>query len=166
MPREPLRSRLRTIINRLAASLDAVEFEPHLTLFSGPSTDDEACAVTRRIAQQFAPIELIAERLGHTPSYTKTLFVQFRELAPARRMFEAAAKGYSRQSGYKLNPHLSLLYKTLPKARQQELCETLQAPMGSYGFDRLRMIETELPIEDAGPVRRWRVACDEPLAGS
>jgi hypothetical protein len=47
-----------------------------------------------------------------------------------------------------------------------KLCETLDVPTDDYTFDRLRMIETELPIEDDGPVKRWRVVCDEPLVGS
>jgi 2'-5' RNA ligase len=164
-PREPLRSTLRSIIRRLAASLDAVEFEPHVTVYCGPSTETEARAVAHLIARQFSPIELTADRLCHTEQYTKTLFVQFQETATIRQIFEAAAKGYSRQSNYILNPHLSLLYKTLPEAKRIELCEALDVPMGDYKFDRIRMIETELPIEDAGPVRRWRVVCEEAIGG-
>jgi 2'-5' RNA ligase len=162
-PSEPLRSTLRSIIRRLAASLDAVEFEPHLTVYCGPSTDAEARAVAHLIARQFSPIELTADRLWHTERYTKTLFVQFQETATIRQIFEVAANGYSRQSNYILNPHLSLLYKTLPETERRELCGTLDIPMGDYEFDRIQMIETELPIEDAGPVRRWRVVCDEAI---
>jgi hypothetical protein len=164
-PREPLRSTLRSIIRRLAASLDSVEFEPHMTAYCGPSTDAEARAIAHMIARQFSPIELTADRLCHTEHYTKTLFVQFQESAAVRQIFEAAAAGYSRQSSYVLNPHLSLLYKTLPQTERRELCEALDVPMGVYKFDRIRMIETELPIEDPGPVLRWRVVCDEAIGG-
>jgi hypothetical protein len=164
-PCEPLRSTLRSTIRRLAASLGAVEFEPHLTVYCGPSTDAEARAVAHMIARKFSPIELTADRLCHTERYTKTLFVQFQESDAVRQIFEAAAAGYSRQSNYILNPHLSLLYKTLPGAKRRELCESLGVPMGDYKFDRIQMIETELPIEDAGPVRRWRVVCDEAIGG-
>ncbi len=82
-----------------------------------------------------------------------------------RRMFETAAGAYSQRSDYVLSPHLSLLYRKLPAAEQQKLCRTLDAPMGVYRFDRARMIETELPIEDSGPVKRWRTVCEAPLAG-
>jgi putative hydrolase of the HAD superfamily len=165
-PHEPLRSSLRSTIRHLATELDAVEFEPHVTVFCGPGTDGEARAVTERIASQFGPVELTADRLHHTKLYTKTLFVQFRDSALLRRMFETARNGYARQSGYVLNPHLSLLYKKVSETKQRELCRTLDVPMGSYRFDRIRMIETELPIEDAGPIRRWRVICEAKLAGS
>jgi putative hydrolase of the HAD superfamily len=165
-PREPLRSQLRSTIRQLAARLDSVEFEPHVTVFSGPSTDIEAHAAARRIAAQFSPIELIADRLDHSESYTKTLFVQFRNSDLLERVLETAAALYSGPPNYILSPHLSLIYKKLNADHRRTLCETLDAPMGGYGFDRARMIETELPIDDDGPIRRWRVVCDEPLGGS
>ena len=133
-----------------------------MTVFCGPSIGAEALAVAQRIARQGSPIDLTADRLDHTESYTKTLFVQFKGSAAVRQMFQIA-KGYSPRSNYVLNPHLSLLYKKLPAPKRQELCEALDVPMGDYAFDRIRMIETELPIEDEGPVRRWRVVCDEAL---
>jgi hypothetical protein len=37
MPSEPQRSALRSTIHRLAARLDAIKFEPHMTVFCGPS---------------------------------------------------------------------------------------------------------------------------------
>ncbi len=160
-PREPLRSTLRSIIDQLAASLDAVRFEPHLTLHSGPASEAEACAVARMIAEQFTPIVLEAGRLGHTESYTKTLFVQF--LPPYDGSLLESARGYSPKSSYVANPHLSLLYKKLPEAKRRELSQSLNFPAGDYVFDRVRLVETETPIEDDGPVRRWRTVFDAPL---
>lgn len=160
-----MRSKLRAIVRDLAERFDAVPFEPHVTVFCGPASKTEALAAAWRIARQESPITLTADRLDHTETYTKTLFVQFQELAALRRMFEAA-KSYSPHAPYVLNPHLSLLYKRLPEAARRELCETLAAPMGDYSFDRIRLVETELPIEDDGPIRRWLVTCDEPLLRS
>jgi 2'-5' RNA ligase len=165
-PSEPQRSLLRSTIRRLAARLDAVEFEPHVTVFCGSSTEDEARAVAGKIAMRFAPIELTAVRLDHSELFTKTLFVQFNESARLREMFEMVAADFSHPSNYVLNPHMSLLYKKQTEAGRRNLCASLEVPMGYYGFDRIRMIETELPIEDDGPIRRWRELCDEPLLGS
>jgi 2'-5' RNA ligase len=164
-PSEPLGLLLRSITRGLAARFDAVEFEPHVTVFCGPSTDEEARAVARRIASQFAPIELTADRLDHSERFTKTLFVQLHESARLRRMFEVASASFSRRSDYVLIPHLSLLYRKHPAAERRKLCDSLDLPMGQYGFDRIRMVETELPIEDDGPIRHWRELCDEQLLG-
>ncbi len=76
-PCEPLRTLLHSTISLLAARFDAVEFEPHVTVFCGPSTDAEARAIARQVARQFSPIELTAAGLNHTEHYTKALFVQF-----------------------------------------------------------------------------------------
>jgi 2'-5' RNA ligase len=164
-PREPLRSVLRATIRELAVQYDAVEFEPHVTVFCGPSTDDESRAIVRRIAGQFPPVELTGDRLDHSELYTKTLFVQFRHSAVLWQVFRTAAAHCSQPANYVLNPHLSLLYKKLPTVTLNTLSETLDVPMGGYAFDRVRVIETELPIEDDGPVRRWRTVCDEQLLG-
>ena len=164
-PSEPLKTALRSTIHQLAARLEAVEFDPHVTVFCGRSSDDEARAVAERIAGQFAPIELTADGLLYTERYTKTLFVQFQQSVILRRMFEMAVAGYALPSDYSLNPHLSLLYKILSEPEQRKLSETLDVSMGSYRFDGIRMIETELPIEDAGPVRRWRTVCEAKLRG-
>lgn len=164
-PQEPLRTILSAIIGRLARDLEAVEFEPHVTVFCGRSSDEEAEATARAIAARFPPIALDADRLDYTASFTKTLFVQFQDSAVAREMFEAAKRKYAHPSDYMLHPHLSLVYKTLLEARQKELCETLDIPRGAYVFDRIRMIETELPIEGPGPVRQWRQVCDIALRG-
>ncbi len=165
IPAEPYRAMLRSTIHRLAVSLEAVEFEPHVTIFCGASTESEARITARFIAAQFPPFDLIAGGLDHSGSFTKTLFVWFRESPLARRMFEITAARHIQPSNYVLVPHLSLAYKRESLANRKTLCETLEAPLPSYRFDRIRMIETELPIEDDGPVRRWKIVCDEPLLG-
>jgi 2'-5' RNA ligase len=165
IPCEPLRTTLHALIRRLAADFDAVEFEPHVTLFCGPSNESRARATAGAISARFPPIELSVDRLDYTARFTKTLFFQFAESAAAQRMFEAARDCYASPSDYAFNPHLSLIYKRLDEAKQRELCQTLSAPRGNHTFDRVRMVETELPIEDAGPIRRWKPIGDFPLAG-
>lgn len=149
----------------MAANLDAVNFEPHVTLFCGPGDDAEASAVAELIANRFMPIELTPDRLDQTAQFTKTLFLQFEESGAARQMFEVAANAWSAPSGYVFNPHLSLLYKTLPEAERRRLSHALDIPIGRYVFDRIRVVETELPIEDPGPIRRWRVVSNVALRG-
>ena len=80
IPCEPLRRTLHALICRLAADLDAVEFEPHVTLFCGPSNESRARATADAISARFPPIELSVDRLDYTARFTKTLFVQFAEI--------------------------------------------------------------------------------------
>ena len=163
MPREPLRSQLQKMIRQLAAALDAVEFEPHITVFAGPSTNTEAHEIATRIAKRFEPIEAIAEKVDYGEVYTKTVFVQFRESPALRQMHELARSSFTQPSNYQLNPHLSLVYKKMAEAEKQELCRRIRLPMGNYLFDAIQMVETEVPIEEPGPIKRLRIVSDAKL---
>lgn len=156
LPVEPLRAALRSLIQELAAKYEAVDFEPHVTLSSGPFADDESCTITRSIAQTFQPVQLTFSKLDFTSEYTKTLFVQYQESGVVRRMSDFIKESSARPINYILNPHLSLLYKTLPVEKQEQICRSLNAPQGNYSFDRLRVIETELPLSRPEQIRRWR----------
>jgi hypothetical protein len=61
---------------------------------------------------------------------------------------------------------LSLLYKTLPAGVQEGLCQKLNVPHGDYRFDRLRVIETELPLSQPQQIRRWRTVFEGALLGT
>lgn len=162
-PREPLRQQLRAEIERLATKFDAVDFDPHVTVFCGPADEAEACSAANRVAKQFEPIELIAEKLDYTNHFTKTLFVQFQNSTLLRKMYETVKKYYAQPSNYELNPHLSLLYQHMIEGRQRELCRKLDIPLGIYLLDTFRVVETENPINRPEPIRRWRTVCEGTL---
>ena len=163
VPAEPLKSRLRAVIRQLATQYDAVDFAPHVTISAGTSDDDETCAIARDIASRFSPVELTFQKLDYTSLYTKTLFVQFDHSAIAQSMCDAIKEGSAQPSGYVLNPHLSLLYKTMPQATQAEIARGLEVPQGIFSFDRLRAIETEAPLTQPEQVKRWRVVFEAAL---
>ncbi|MGH6796160.1 MAG: hypothetical protein ACREDM_09720 [Methylocella sp.] len=156
LPAEPLKRQLHTIVRRLVKKYDAIDFEPHVTISSGPSDDDQSRTIARGIASQFSLGELLPVKLDYASEYTKTLFIQFEDSDIVRRMSGAIKDRSSRPVNYVLNPHLSLLYKTMPAAKQAEICRTLDVPKGIYFFDRLRVIETEIPLTRPEQIERWR----------
>ena len=156
LPAEPIKWQLHSIIQQLAKKYDAIDFEPHVTISSGPSDDDQTRTVTRGIASLFSLGELIPVKLDYTSAYTKTLFIQFQESEAVRRMSDAIKDRNALPVNYVLNPHLSLLYKTMPVAMQAEICRTLDVPKGIYLFDRLRAVETEIPLTLPEQIKRWR----------
>jgi len=164
LPAEPLATRLRAVVADLAEAFGAAPFEPHVTLYCGASDDATTRTVMEAVAQQSGPVELMFARLDATEEYTKTLFIQFEERVAARKIFEAVRGLFSPPSDYALNPHLSLIYSTLPMARKLEIMRTLTLPKGEYRFDRLRAIETEIPLTQSDQIRRWRVVCDRALS--
>lgn len=165
MPKEPLRGQMRSIIRNLAVEFDAVEFEPHITFYCCRSTQAEATSVGQAISRAFAPLELKVADIDHSRTFTKTLFVQFRESATLRRMFEMAGSGFKLKGDYKLKPHLSLLYKILHHAEREAAAGRISVPI-DYLFDTLRVVETQVPIEDEAPVLAWRTVYEAGLEGA
>lgn len=164
LPVEPLKKQLRSIIHKLAEKYDAVDFEPHVTITCGPSNDVQTSIIVRDIAGLFSPVALTPLKLDYTSEYTKTLFIQFQECEIARRMFDAIKEHSALPLNHVLNPHLSLLYKTMTGETQAEICRTLNVPKGAYCFDRLRAIETEIPLTHPEPIKRWRTVFECALA--
>jgi hypothetical protein len=160
LPAEPFKRQLHSIIQQLAKKYDAIDFEPHVTIFSGPSDDDQTHTIARGIASLFSLGELIPVKLDYTSAYTKTLFIQFQESEVVRRMSGAIKARSARPVNFVLNPHLSLLYKTMSVAKQAEICRTLDVPKGIYFFDRLRAVETEIPLTQPEQIKRWRTVVE------
>jgi 2'-5' RNA ligase len=156
LPVEPLKEQLRSIVQQLANEYEAIDFEPHVTIYCGPSDDDHTRIIAQEVASLYSHLELIPVKLEHTSEYPKTLFIQFQESDVVRRMSDAIKDRHARPADYVLNPHLSVLYKTMPLAMLAGICQTFDVPKGPYVFDRLRAIETELPLTRPDQIKRWR----------
>jgi hypothetical protein len=163
VPEESLKNELCSIIRELATSYDASEFDPHVTIFSGPSDDDEVHSTARSITSRFSVVEFAPQKLSYTPKLTKTLFIKLFQSEVAAHLFNIIKESISQPSDYVLDPHLSLLYKTIPEENQMEICRTLRVPSGSYCFDGLRVIETEVPITRPEQIKRWRTVFEARL---
>lgn len=163
IPAEPLAGQLRAIIQQLAEKYDAIAFEPHVTLSSGPSNDDLTRTIGRSLAKLFSCVELIPVKLEQTEVFTKTVYIQFQDSGAARQISDAIKDRNARCANYILNPHLSLIYKTMPVAMRAEICRTLDVPKAAYVFDRLRAIETGIPLAEPAQVKRWRTVFECPL---
>jgi hypothetical protein len=163
LPAEPLKRQLRSIVQQLAKKYDGIDFEPHVTISSGPSDDDQTHAIARGAASLYSHVELRPVKLDYTSVYTKTLFIQFQESAIVRHISDAIKDRNAWPVNYVLNPHLSLLYKTMPLAMLAGICQTFDVPKGPCVFDRLRAIETEIPLTEPDQIKRWRTVFECPL---
>jgi Cyclic phosphodiesterase-like protein len=160
VPAEPMKNRLRALISSLAGRFSAVEFDPHVTVWCGVSDDARSREMAAVLARRFSPIELTPTILECTEEYTKTLFIKFGHSAYACEMFEALQRRQSPPSTYKFDPHLSLMYKSLPLDSKRKIRESLEVPSGTYRFDQLRIIEVEIPLTQDEQVRNWRTVFD------
>ncbi len=156
LPAEPAAAALQAQITRLAGQYGAVSFEPHVTLYTGPSDDAEAAATLASLRRSFRPLTLVPRVVAQSSRLTKTLYIHL-ELTSELAALAAAIKDRARQpSNSRLDdPHVSLLYQRIDEAERSKLAAEIALP-APFAGDGVAVIETEIPIEDLEPIRRWR----------
>ena len=155
VPAEPLRTEVGTLMQQLARRFFAVEFEPHVTIYSGPSTHQEVAANVALCANEFRPIALTPQSLQVSQALTKTLFIQLEPSAGLQALHDFIKRRSTAASSYVFNPHISLLYQVLPPAVLDELASRIPMPRGPYRFDTLQVIASDVPTQTVDDIRRW-----------
>ena len=156
LPTAPEAAALQEQIARLAGTYDAVVFEPHVTLYTGPSDDGEVAATLDFLRESFRPLRLVPFVVAQSSRLTKTLYIRL-ELSDELAALAAAIKNRARQpsSSSLDDPHVSLLYQRIDAAERAKLAAEVAVP-APFAGDGIAVIETEIPIEDLDQIRRWR----------
>src|SRR5262249_12084539 len=151
-------------IRNLAEEFGAPEFDPHVTIWAGPSDRNKVLAATSDIPAQWGSLDLRMRKLDQSDLYTKTFFIQFDHSDALHRISDHILSSVGASGNYILNPHLSLLYQELSEARRQELCRRTVVPAGAYHFDAVRLVEFEPPWSPRA-IRESRVLAELQLGG-
>jgi 2'-5' RNA ligase len=171
LPAKPERDLFCEIVRILRQEFRAPNFEPHLTLFS-TAKDRPASARLRRgeqspkkVLQQISmrPIRLSTKGAGFSSEFTKTLFVRFKSSDALRKLvaeFSRAAKSRAKASS---DPHLSLLYKKLPRAAKKELAAVMKLPFRSVVFDSIAAVRCASPSRTKADVDAWKILAKKSL---
>ena len=143
LPAAPAREALRAVIAQLAETWDAPVFEPHLTLGLGDLDSLDRAGG--------GSIHLRVEGIDFSPEFTKTLFVRFENSAALRALREEV--GLDGQSFF--DPHLSLLYSSLPEEQQRDLVHAIDLPFASVSFDSVAVVRCDFATESRDAVEAW-----------
>jgi hypothetical protein len=156
VPAEPVAAMLRARIAELAARYDAVAFEPHVTLYTGPSDDREVAQTMDFLRGSFRPLRLVPFVIAQSSLLTKTLYIRL-ELSDELASLAGTLKGRALQSSNSTlgDPHVSLLYKAIAEEERVRLAAEIALPAPFVG-DGITVIETEVPIDNLEQIRRWR----------
>ena len=120
VPAEPALTYFRALINELARGFDAPVFEPHVTLYVTIAETEDPEGVLKRAITASKNCRLSIAGIDFSDEFTRTLFIQFRPDAAVARLSKNLRSASVSQREYKLNPHLSLIYKTLlPETKTQ-----------------------------------------------
>lgn len=172
LPGEQAMDRLTRIIDELAERYDAPRFVPHVSLHVDRVVRQaDLSSLLDDTATRFAPFEMRAGPTEHSPMLFKTLFVtlsgsEINDLAAALAVGVAAWRpltdGIRKTVAYRLDPHLSLLYKELSEAERATLCDRHRHNGELLYFDRIAMVTPVPGARDLSRVDDWLVS---PLRG-
>jgi 2'-5' RNA ligase len=163
IPTEPARSYFQRLINDLAQRYNAPEFEPHVTVHVGATCTDRVDRVLSKAAQAWERIVLHTLKVSGSSEFIKTLFVQFVLTTQLRHLTQSIRTAAQDSSEYELNPHLSLLYKSISIQDRRLLTHSIEIPFSEVIFDSLKAVRCISPTQSRADVDAWRVVAERNL---
>ena len=161
LPAKPERELFCNIIRILRKEFRAPSFEPHLTLFL---TGQQAISPQRVLQQiQSRPIRLRARSVLFSQKFTKTLFVRFRSDPALRKLVTQVARAAKSRAKAPKDPHVSLLYKKMPRAAKKEMASVLRLPFRQVVFDTVVAVRLSLPVRTGADVEKWKIVARKSL---
>jgi len=164
IPSEPAHSFFQRIINDLARQYDAPVFEPHVTIHVGADCADAAENALRDAARKSKVIALRPRGIDQSDEFIKTLFVQFPMSAELRKINDIVREAADDSSHYELEPHLSLLYKSLATATRRELAASIKVPLFEVTFEGIKAVRCISPTKSGAQVEAWHVVAAASLS--
>jgi len=164
MPAEPARKFFQGLIEELARRFDAPVFEPHVTVHVGPNHAGAAEKALAQSAHECEPINLEALGMDQSDEFIKTLFVQFKPDKKLQHLNAIIRSAAQDRVHYRLNPHLSLLYKNIPAMARRELSDSIYVPFSEVTFDGLTAVRCVSPTQSCADVEAWQVIATRELS--
>jgi 2'-5' RNA ligase len=161
LPAKPERELFCNVIRILRKAFNAPDFEPHLTLFVTAKDREAPSKVLRQIRAR--PIRLRAGGVAHSRKFTKTLFVRFKASPQLRKLTGNLARAAKSSAKVPKDPHVSLLYKKLPRSSQKELAAVMRLPFRSVVFDSIAAVRLTLPVRNGADVAKWKIVASRKL---
>ena len=161
LPGKPERYLFCEVVRILRKEFEAPNFEPHLTLFVTGKKDESPRKILRQI--QARPIRLDVRGVAFSPKFTKTLFVRFKSSPALRNLSADVGRAAKSAVTPPADPHVSLLYKTIPKRMKKELARVIKLPFRSARFDTIAAVRLTLPVRTGADVAKWKIAARKSL---
>ena len=163
IPAEPAHSFFQGAINDLARRYHAPLFVPHVTIHVAANHVDAAERALSKGVRQCQSIAVKALGIDHSGEFIKTLFVQFALNAKLQRLNKIVRSAAEGSSDYKLNPHLSLLYKKIPPVVRCELAASTKVPFSEVTFDAVQAVRCISPTRSRADVEEWQMIASTKL---
>jgi 2'-5' RNA ligase len=161
LPAKPERDLFCEVVRILRKEFGAPNFEPHLTLFSASKDRQSPKKVLQQISMR--PIRLTTRGAGFSSQFTKTLFVRFKSSDALRKLVADCSRAAKSRAKAPTDPHLSLLYKKLPRAAKTQLAAVMKLPFRSVVFDSIAAVRCPSPSRTKTDVESWKILAKKSL---
>jgi hypothetical protein len=159
-PAEPERNQFARLIGDLAVRFDAPAFEPHVTIHVTSAERENPETVLDQTVKGRRPYLLSVRGLDYSDKYTKTLFVQLVPDTELAQFSEDLRRASASPGDYQLNPHISLLYKTMDEETKRQLAASIILPFAAVSFSRVKAVLSPAEIKSRADVEAWRVIAE------
>jgi hypothetical protein len=116
------------------------------------------CALAGR-----GPYCLSIEGIDCSEEFTKTVFVQFHSNEAMTELSANFRRASTFQNEYQLNPHLSLIYKVMPRETKAEIANSISLPFHEVRFDSAKAVISPAEIRSREDIQAWRVVATQRL---
>ena len=161
LPAKPQRGLFCSVIRILGRGFNAPDFEPHLTLFVAGKDGAPPNKVLQQIRAR--PIRLDLRGVAHSSSFTKTLFVHFKSNLQLRKLVADLGRAAKFRAEPPTDPHVSLLYKDIPKSSKKDLAAVIKLPFRGVLFDSIAAVRLTLPVRTGADVAKWKIVARKSL---
>lgn len=161
LPAKPERELFCEIVRILRKEFRAPNFEPHLTLFSTTKDRQSPKKVLRQISRR--RVRLTTYGVGFSSEFTRTLFVRFKSSDALKKLAAALSRATKSPAKVPSDPHVSLLYKKLPRAPKKELAAVMKLPLRTVVFDSIAAVRCASPSRTTADVEAWRILAKKSL---
>lgn len=133
---------LSNIIRDYAAIYASPAFEPHVTVYSGTcGTQDNLADLLAKVADGLKPIALEVAGLGYTENFFRTGFITFAPHEALTTLSTAIRAQLQSATDYRLDPHLSLIYKDLTMDQKRLAMLRIILSVQTIHFDTLKVVK-------------------------
>ena len=176
MPDQQSEAALKRLSDCAQQQLNGCRLPPHITLYSdhldSAHLDSPHRAIERLIAaaDQQPPIRLRPQAIKAGALFTQSLMLRFSDKAheqAAHAALQTCCEQLRQRSanalGYRLDPHLSLLYSHDALPIRQACAAALAPPASRLRFDRLAAVSHPLRIQTADDIAAFTTLTTQPL---
>ena len=101
--------------------------------------------------------------LSASGDYTKSLFIRFAAAPPLDDLNRQLRRAAELPVGAIRDPHVSLLYTSMPLSSKKELARTIHLPFREVIFNSIKVVRCNSSTTTSTDVKAWRVLATKKL---